>query len=138
MGDLGAYFYGFVIGILIIYLFGKYHHLLATWTAVLILFYPCMELLFSFIRKIRNNKSPFDPDNRHLHTLIYKQINKVYKKSTLANSLTTLSLFIFWIFPFFVSLIIPINILIVSGLILLLFESYIYLYKFVNVKFKNY
>ncbi len=70
IGDSGAYFYGFVISNLTIYSFGKYNSLL-TWAAVLILFYTCMELLFSYIRKIRNKKSPFEADNNHLHSLIF-------------------------------------------------------------------
>jgi len=133
VGDLGAYFYGFVIAILINYLFGK-HNFLLTWAAVLLLFYPCMELLFSFIRKIKNHKSPFDPDNKHLHSLIYKRFQVLNNPSS-SNSLTTLSLIYFWITPFLVSLIIPLDLLSTLGFILLLFISYIYIYKLVNVKF---
>ncbi len=136
MGDLGAYFYGFVISVLIIHLFGKHDHLL-TWSAVLILFYPCMELLFSFVRKINSHLSPFDPDAKHLHSLIYKQIKIRCRNLSLANSLTTLSLFIFWIGPFFISLFMPIHFIINIGLILLMLICYIYLYRFVNVEFKD-
>ena len=136
MGDLGAYIYGFVISVLIIYLFGKHDHLLS-WSAVLILFYPCMELLFSFVRKINNRMSPFDPDTKHLHSLIYKQIKIGCRNLSLANSLTTLSLFIFWLGPFFISLFMPIHFIINTGLILLMLICYIYLYRFVNVEFKD-
>ena len=136
IGDLGAYFYGFVIALLTISLFGKHNYLL-TWSAVLILFYPCMELLFSFVRKIKSYKNPFDPDSMHLHSLIYKLLKISSKNSSLANALTTVSLFIFWMAPFFVSLFIPINFTIVVGLILLMLIIYIYLYRFVNVKFKD-
>ena len=70
-GDMGAYFYGYLISILIINFFGRHENLLS-WMAVLILFYPCMELLFSFIRKIKSNTNPFNPDNRHLHSIIFQ------------------------------------------------------------------
>ena len=72
-GDSGAYFYGFVNSIICIYLFGKYENLLS-WLAVLIMLYPCFELLFSFIRKIYNNVSPLKPDLKHLHSLIFKSL----------------------------------------------------------------
>ena len=72
LGDLGAYFLAFIVSILIIKLFGKYSDILS-WNAVLILFYPSFELLFSFIRKIFFlKKNPFSPDHDHLHSLIYK------------------------------------------------------------------
>lgn len=136
MGDLGAYFYGFVISVLIINLFGKHDHLL-TWSAVLILFYPCMELLFSFVRKINSRMSPFDPDTKHLHSLIFKQIKIRCRNLSLANSLTTLSLFVFWMGPYFISLFMPIQFIINIGLILLMLICYIYLYRFVNVEFND-
>jgi len=79
IGDTGAYFYGFVISTSVIYLFGKYDQLLS-WNAVLILIYPSIELLFSFIRKkIFENKSPFTPDAKHLHSLVFRHVSKRLK-----------------------------------------------------------
>ena len=70
-GDLGAYFYGFANSIMVIYFFGKNDNLL-TWLAVIIVFYPSIELLFSFVRKkLIENKSPLMPDANHLHSLIF-------------------------------------------------------------------
>ena len=70
-GDLGAYFYGFANSIVISYFFGKNDNLL-TWLALIIVFYPCIELLFSFIRKkFIEHKNPFLPDAKHLHSLIF-------------------------------------------------------------------
>ena len=80
-GDAGAYFYGFAISALVIYLFGRYDQLLS-WNAVLILIYPSLELLFSFIRKkIFENKSPFTADAKHLHSLIFRYLSKKYEYS---------------------------------------------------------
>lgn len=79
-GDAGAYFYGFAISTSVIYLFGSYDDLLC-WNAILILIYPSIELLFSFIRKkILENKSPFTADACHLHSLVYRIINKQNSK----------------------------------------------------------
>lgn len=129
MGDSGAYLYGFVISILTIYFFGKYNSLIS-WAAVLILFYPCMELLFSYIRKIRNEISPFEADNKHLHSLIFKLLNKKFN-ILLSNILTTLMLCFFWIIPPFLFLLnINSNDLIFISLILLI-SAYILVYKFI-------
>jgi len=98
VGDLGAYFFGFVISILTIYTFGKYDNLF-TWLAILILIYPSIELLFSFIRKINSNFSPLHPDKNHLHTLLYFRLFKNEKRKKLFNPLATLLLFIFWLMP---------------------------------------
>jgi UDP-GlcNAc:undecaprenyl-phosphate/decaprenyl-phosphate GlcNAc-1-phosphate transferase len=79
IGDVGAYFYGFAVSATVIYLFGKYDHLLS-WCAVLILIYPSIEMLFSFIRKkIFENNSPFTPDARHLHSLVFRHLKKRLK-----------------------------------------------------------
>jgi UDP-GlcNAc:undecaprenyl-phosphate/decaprenyl-phosphate GlcNAc-1-phosphate transferase len=91
-GDTGAYFYGFVNAILTIYIFGKYNQLLS-WLAVLILFYPSFELLFSFIRKISKDSSPLAPDNQHLHTLIFNLLRNKSNNTKLSNLMTTLILF---------------------------------------------
>ena len=97
-GDTGAYFYGFSISTIVIYLFGNYEQLLS-WNAVLILIYPSTELLFSFVRKkILENKSPFTPDIKHLHSLIFR--NFIYKLKCFNNSFVTLFLLPFILAPF--------------------------------------
>ena len=96
-GDAGAYFYGFAISASTIYLFGTYENLLS-WNAVLILIYPCIELLFSFIRKkFFENKSAFTADAKHLHSLIYRYITKLNSKLS-NNSVVT-----FYLLPFIVA-----------------------------------
>ena len=104
IGDLGAYFYGYVIGLLIIYFFGKYNNLL-TWNAIVILFYPCFELLFSFIRKIRNNINAFEADASHLHSIICNYLVKFKLiNNNKANNLVTIFLIPFYVLPFFISI----------------------------------
>ena len=98
IGDLGAYFYGFAISLLTIYFFGKHQELLS-WSAVLLLFYPSAELLYSYLRKIINKQSPMHPDNEHLHSLIFNRLKKNKKTQSLSNTKTTLILSFFWIFP---------------------------------------
>jgi hypothetical protein len=56
---------------------------------VAILWYPAYENLFSIIRKLIFKKSPSNPDNEHLHQLIYIFLKKNIKKNNFfSNSLT--------------------------------------------------
>ena len=135
-GDLGAYFFGFVNGLLIIYFFGKHPNLL-TWLAVLILFYPCAELLFSYYRKLKNKLSPFHPDNKHLHTLINKRIYKKLKNKTFANSLSTLSLLLFWLLPFLIIINIHQNTFLIFFCLIIFSYIYIYLYKLIDKRLRK-
>lgn len=101
-GDAGAYFYGFSVSALVIHLFGMNDHLLS-WGAILILIYPSIELLFSFIRKrFFENTSPFSPDDKHLHSLIFCYLNKQY--NSFNNSFVILFLIPFIYAPFMANL----------------------------------
>lgn len=92
LGDLGAYLISAYISIYVIYFFGNHPNLKSS-IAVLILFYPCYEVLFSFVRKILFKRSPFYPDNQHLHMLLFLLLKNKYNKNTKnANSLSTICL----------------------------------------------
>lgn len=97
-GDLGAYFYGALVGFLIIFFFGR-HEDISAWNALLITFYPIIELIFSMFRKIWNGKSPMQPDTNHLHLKIYTNLYFRLKKPRLANNLVTVFLALFWLVP---------------------------------------
>jgi UDP-GlcNAc:undecaprenyl-phosphate/decaprenyl-phosphate GlcNAc-1-phosphate transferase len=127
-GDLGAYFYGYTNSILVICFFGRHPELL-TWYALIILFYPSMELLFSFMRKKFKNVDPFSPDDNHLHSYIYKCLKRRFTK-IYANSIATL----FYI-PLFI-LILLINyfhqfISFYYLLMILIFFSLLYIFSFI-------
>ena len=97
-GDFGAYLYGAIIGFLTIYFFGK-HPDISSWNALLVIFYPCAELIYSIVRKVRLKESPFFPDRNHLHIKIYSIIFRGTKNSKLANNLVVLFLTVFWVAP---------------------------------------
>ena len=131
-GDVGAYFYGFAISASVIYLFGTYDYLLS-WCAVLILIYPSIELLFSFIRKkLFENKSPFMADAKHLHSLIYRYLNK--KNSALTNN----SFVIIYLTPLILSPLITYlfynNIFAIIFAINFIFFMYAFSYQFISNK----
>ncbi len=54
-----------------------------------LLFYIFFEVFFSFFRKLKQNKSPIYPDNKHLHMLSYLKISSYYGKNK-ANYLNSL------------------------------------------------
>lgn len=102
LGDSGAYFLGFSISIMTILLYGRNNEL-PTWGAILILFYPIVEMIFSTIRKkIFEGTSPFKPDPHHLHLKIYFNLNKINKKSKFfisPNNLMIFTLAPIWLLP---------------------------------------
>jgi UDP-GlcNAc:undecaprenyl-phosphate GlcNAc-1-phosphate transferase len=99
MGDLGAYFFGFVISVVTIIIFADNPELPA-WSAVIILFYPAMETLFSFCRKIYEKRNPLNPDSNHLHLLIFKLLQGKESNIRICNGLVMPFLSIIWSTPF--------------------------------------
>ncbi len=82
-GDGGAYMIGFLLSALSILLVNR-NQAVSPWFPMLLLLYPMTETLFSMFRRILVEKtSPFDPDNKHLHTLIYRSISQ--KEATFIN-----------------------------------------------------
>lgn len=98
-GDLGAYSFGFIVGLLVIIFFGKHSDFL-TWQAIVILFYPACEMVFTVFRRVKNNRSPMQADRSHLHQLIFVLLNNRIKKNILSNALTTIILSPIWGFAF--------------------------------------
>lgn len=99
LGDSGSYFLGFISGYLIIKIFSENADI-PTWIAVIILFYPTLEVVFSYLRKIFSKTSPFYPDNKHLHLKIYFLLNSNNQISPkLANALVAPFLTIIWLLP---------------------------------------
>ena len=99
MGDFGAYFYGFMIATNTIIFFGE-HPELSTWGAVLILFYPAFELLFSFTRKKIQKKNPTLPDPNHIHLKMFQLLRSQVIKPRTSNGLVMPCLSLIWGSPF--------------------------------------
>lgn len=100
LGDAGAYFFGFITGVLCIIFFGR-HPELSPWNAILLLFYPVMETIFSTFRKLLYEKtSPLEPDEHHLHLKLFFIINvSSVKGSRISNGLVMPFLSIIWLTP---------------------------------------
>ena len=88
LGDSGSYLISFIAGVTMINLSNN-NDLVSPYYIAAILWYPAYENLFSIIRKLIFKKSPSNPDNEHLHQLIYIFLKKNIKKNNFfSNSLT--------------------------------------------------
>jgi UDP-N-acetylmuramyl pentapeptide phosphotransferase/UDP-N-acetylglucosamine-1-phosphate transferase len=96
-GDGGAYFLGITIAELAVLLVHRNSEV-SPWFALLVLWYPVWETLFSaYRRRILHGRSPASADGLHLHTLVYRRLVRLDgKRSAIARSaLTTLYLLVF-------------------------------------------
>lgn len=98
LGDMGSYFLGLLASYLVIQTFAKYPEL-PTWSAVIILFYPTLEVIFSYIRKLMSRQSPLRPDHLHLHLKIFYLLSNNNPKRSLYNALVAPFLSIIWLTP---------------------------------------
>ncbi len=72
LGDGGAYFIGFLIGVCSV-LIVKKHPQVSAWFAFMVNIYPVYETFFSiYRRRILRRRPAMSPDGLHFHTLIYK------------------------------------------------------------------
>jgi len=72
-GDGGAYLWGVVIAIAVIFLVQR-HAQVSPWFPMLLLIYPVWETIFSSYRKFARGVSPGVADALHFHQLIYRRI----------------------------------------------------------------
>ena len=101
LGDGGAYFLGIALSIGII----KYYQVnnLSPWYVFAVFIYPVVDVAFSIFRRIIAKVSALEPDNKHLHHLIYKKATKAGVRSeNFKHLLCTLFIFIFYT-PFLVA-----------------------------------
>ena len=102
LGDNGAYLIGFIYSIFLIKIYEN-NPSISPFFIVLLLWYPCFEILFSIIRKFKFKKSPIKPDTNHFHQLFYYfifknfKINKKYINSLTANLINFFYFIIFYI-----------------------------------------
>jgi len=71
LGDSGSYLIGFILSFILISLYNLNETTITPYFIILLLWYPCFENLFSIIRKNKKGISPINPDNKHLHQLLF-------------------------------------------------------------------
>ena len=127
LGDMGSYFLGLLAGYLTIDTFGRYNELSA-YSALIIVYYPCLEIVFSYIRRIIQKKSPFHADNLHLHYKLYYLLLGNNKPRKLYNALVAPLLGIIWISPIaLISFTVQLPFLSILAVLILIF-IYLFMY----------
>ena len=78
LGDSGSYMLGGYFAYVVITFFEK-NFFISPVYVLLLVWYPCFEVLFSIIRKKIVKKNISSPDNYHLHHLIFQQMKTIFK-----------------------------------------------------------
>lgn len=92
-GDGGSYVIGFIIATEIIYLTNELQDI-SKYFAIIMVIYPCYEVLFSVIRKIITKINPFYPDQKHLHLILIRKNNYNHFKTSFALNLFNFTIFL--------------------------------------------
>ena len=77
LGDSGSYLFGSLVALNTIVTNNLNSNLSAFFFCTL-LFYIFYEVFFSFFRKLLQRKSPFLPDQNHLHMIVYRYLKKIF------------------------------------------------------------
>ncbi|MFH1386541.1 MAG: MraY family glycosyltransferase [bacterium] len=72
LGDSGSYFLGFILATASIVGVFKTTLVVALIIPILILGVPIFDTTFAILRRLKNKKSPFAPDNKHIHHLLLR------------------------------------------------------------------
>ena len=138
LGDGGSYTLSFIFGFLLIDLFNN-NKSISPYFIALILWYPAFENLFSLVRKLNFKKSPFKPDQNHLHQLLFFYLKKKkFFSDKYINSLTGNSILVYNFITFYFASLQPSNtqfqiLLILTNIIIYCF-IYLRLFRY---KYKN-
>ena len=137
LGDTGAYILSFFVGFLIISCH-KSNPYISPYFFITIIWYPCYENLFSIIRKLKSNSSPLNPDNKHLHQLLYLVIKKnLFKNNLLANNTSSLIINIVNLAIIYISSMKPYNSVYQITLIIISLIIYTAVFTLLNNKMKK-
>jgi UDP-N-acetylmuramyl pentapeptide phosphotransferase/UDP-N-acetylglucosamine-1-phosphate transferase len=134
MGDSGAYVLGLFFGFFLIHL-SNINLNISPIYIVNLLWYPAFENLFSILRKIKNNISISEPDNSHLHHLLYKLINKKLISKKYNNSLTGLAINLFNLITLSIATMVANHSLYLT--IIIFFNIFIYVFIYILLIKKN-
>jgi UDP-N-acetylmuramyl pentapeptide phosphotransferase/UDP-N-acetylglucosamine-1-phosphate transferase len=92
LGDSGSFLLSFLIGYYLINFCNDNLNLIQFISPIfilLLLWYPAFENLFSIIRKVIIKKHPSEPDNLHMHHLLFNFIKKKNNKTIIYNNTLT-------------------------------------------------
>lgn len=132
MGDNGIYFLSAFLGIELIKFANFNFNYISPIYIVSILWYPAFENLFSILRRLHKKSEVSDPDNFHLHTLIYYKIKNKFNFK-FSNNLASFIILLYCVLGFSLSNFYHYNSSILS--IIIVFNILIYLIFY--LVFKN-
>jgi len=135
LGDLGAYFLAWFLGIITIYVMNQ-NPAIPNWCAVCILGYPMIEVIFSFSRKILSKKNPALPDRSHLHLKLYLVLSEKIENKIAANSLVAPFISLIWLLPLILIPWIYFNKFLIIIAIIIQILIYILYYRFIPAERK--
>lgn len=135
LGDGGAYILALIIGFIFISNFNS-NLSISPYYIALLLWYPAFENLFSLSRRLLFNRKISNPDNLHLHQLIYlKMIKLPIKNYKIINSITSIIILSYNLVIFTIATKYYNSTKIMVGLILINLFFYITLYYFFSKNF---
>jgi len=137
LGDAGAYLISFYLAFFVID-FSTSNNAISPYLICFLLWYPAFENLFSILRRIIKNKKVQEPDQNHLHQIIYNSIIKIkIINSKFINTSTgiIINIFNFIMFLTFCKYYLYTGIL-VLGIFINIFV-YLFLYFFIQEKLKH-
>lgn len=132
LGDSGAYLLSIFLGIYLI----DYSNLnfgISPYLIILLLWYPCFELLFSMTRRFLKKKNSYLPDTEHLHQIIYLAIKSKYNfKEKLNHIITSILIISFNLIIFTVAMNFIFSTKVISFLILFNLFCYVLIYFYLK------
>jgi len=137
LGDSGAFLISFIVGYYLINIANN-NPIISPLFVVLLLWYPAFENFFSIFRKFYNRSHPSNPDNFHLHQLLFIFLKKRLNISAnFTNSLTgnIINFFNFLTFCFGINFFSSTKYLVVIIFVNIFF--YLLTYFFLTKNFKN-
>lgn len=136
LGDSGSYLLGFIFSVFLIELYRVNSHI-SPFFVILLLWYPCFEILFSIIRKNIIKKSPMTPDTNHLHQLIFYFFKKKFNNNTYqanlisANFINLYNFVIFLIsYQYFTNTAVQISLILLNSFIYTVIYLKLFYHKF--------
>ena len=104
LGDSGSYTIGLFTGVFLIN-FSFNNNSISPYFIIVLLWYPCFELLFSMIRRLLKKIKTHEPDTAHLHHLMYKKIKIHFKikNDNISHLITTFVINFYNFLCFFIS-----------------------------------
>ena len=100
IGDGGSLFLGKIVSIYCFYILGDLFtfktgfYINKTLFSILVSLYPIIDLLRVFLIRIKNKRSPFEPDMKHLHHLLIQKFHKSHSVLIIVISYLFLVFFI--------------------------------------------